>query len=374
MMKRNAITALLCIATTLSLAAAKHMPLYKLVEKNHPANFYVSTTIGVRDLGQEPSTLLLKDFRHCTPNNDFKQPATYPDNSKTSLNFDKIDTWLRWAKKHKVLLRSHGPISPQASKWALADDRTAEELEINMTRYMTGLSKKLNENAKIVTRMDVVNETVDNGGEWFADKPGVDAWENPWVKMGFQKIPSTFGIEGDAVPIYIVKAFQIATKHAPNVKLVYNQHTSMDPLVWEKVKQVILYLRSIGCRVDALGWQGHLGDARNEVDEAGFEYLDELIQWCHANDLEFHVTEFDYTFEAKNHPPKKKDLERQAQLYEKVLRAIIKHRHTGMVSFNCWGLVDKTDGEVSKRHKHLYDGAFNPKPSYEAIRRVLSEK
>mgnify|MGYP002046969469 CR=1 FL=1 len=40
-----------------------------------------------------------------------------------------IDDYLDFADKHNITLRIHGPISPQASHWAKADNRTKKELE-----------------------------------------------------------------------------------------------------------------------------------------------------------------------------------------------------------------------------------------------------
>ena len=39
--------------------------------------------------------------------------------------------------------RLHGPISPQCSKWAKDDSRTAEELKQNLFEYMTAQCKLL---------------------------------------------------------------------------------------------------------------------------------------------------------------------------------------------------------------------------------------
>ena len=51
--------------------------------------------------------------------------------------------------------------------------------------------------------MDVVNETVLRNGEWFAEKPGDNSWENPWTQIG---------LNDDGIPIYILRAFEIANK------------------------------------------------------------------------------------------------------------------------------------------------------------------
>ena len=31
-----------------------------------------------------------------------------------------------------------------------------------------------------------MNETVLRNGSWFAEKPGVDKWENPWTQIGMK--------------------------------------------------------------------------------------------------------------------------------------------------------------------------------------------
>ena len=49
--------------------------------------------------------------------------------------------------------------------------------------------------------MDVVNETVEIDGNWFAEKPGNNLWENPWTQIG---------LNDDDIPIYIIEAFKMA--------------------------------------------------------------------------------------------------------------------------------------------------------------------
>ena len=161
--------------------------------------------------------------------------------------------------------------------------------------------------------MDVVNETILPDGSWFGPKPGTNRWENPWLTMG---------LDENGFPNYIIKAFEIATKNAPNVKLVYNQNAGMQKLMWNKVKETILYLRSKGLRVDGIGWQGHLklskttGDFIEKTEEA-LNDLSDLIDWAHANDLDFHVTELDYKVVDKSNL--KDEFQTQAVIYQKII-------------------------------------------------------
>ena len=90
-------------------------------------------------------------------------------------NWELADNWVKHCAENGQVIRMHGPISPQVSRWALEDERTAEELEQTLVEFMTKLCRRYDKYEHI-RWMDVVNETVDRKGEWFGPKPGVDKW------------------------------------------------------------------------------------------------------------------------------------------------------------------------------------------------------
>lgn len=318
---------------------------------------YIGAALGRRDYKTKTEKLFLQDFTYATSRNFAKQTYVHPEPG--IWKWDAIEKFIKFAEKNDITLRFHSPISPQASKWAKEDYRTAEELTKNMTEFMTSLSIKIN-NEKTIKWMDVVNETIERDGEWFKDKPGTDTWENPWVKMGY---------DAAGVPLYISKAFEIANKYAPNISQVYNQHGGMEPIMWERVKKTILYLRKKGYRIDGLGWQAHLnkGEFKLENDEASLKYLSELIDWAHANNLDFHITEFDYhlkNISVENYAD-------QAKAYTKILKILLEKRKTGIVTFNVWGIRDTDDG--LNKSRFLYDENSDPKPAYFALKKALND-
>lgn len=329
----------------------------ELVKENYPSrNVIIGATLGYKEFGSKVEKLFLKDFNYCTSRNFAKQSYVHPEPGV--WNWDRIDDFIAFGEKNNIDLRFHSPISPQASKWAMTDSRTAKELEQNMTEFMTALCKKIN-NVKTIKWMDVVNETIERDGEWFKDKPGVNEWENPWVKMGYNS---------DNIPLYILKAFEISNKYAPNISQVYNHHGGMEPVMWEKVKKTILYLKEKGYKIDGLGWQGHLKPASRVVeDPKNLEYLSELIDWAHANDLDFHITEFDYHLETGKNTPE--NYAKQADAYTKILTVLLEKSKTGIVTFNTWGITDLDDGKNS--HRFLYDEHIKPKPAYFALKDAL---
>ncbi len=328
-----------------------------ILKNDYPnESIFIGTTLGREQLGTAVEQLFLKDFTYATSRNFVKQRFVHP--RPNVWNWEQLDRFIKFGKENNIDLRLHSPISPQASDWAKTDSRTAKELEKIMTEFMMALSKKINDE-KGIKWMEVVNETIERNGEWFRDKPGVKEWENPWVKMGYDK---------QGVPLYISKAFGIANKYAPNISQIYNQHGGMEPVMWEKVKKTILYLKEKGYRVDGLGWQAHLKVHSRVVDDPKkLEYLAELIDWAHANDLDFHITEFDYHLKTGDNTPE--NYRKQAEAYSKILKIVLEKRKSGVVSFNIWGIVDSADGK--NHHRFLYDEEMNPKPAYFAIKNTL---
>jgi len=328
-----------------------------VAEKFPDGNVFVGATTGWAKLQRKPQipVVLEREFSYVTPENDFKQSTAHPEPGK--WNWDPGDRFVEYCAKHGQVMRLHGPISPQASKWALADDRTPEELRRNLEEYMTEQCKRYN-GKKHIRWMDVVNETVDHKGNWFGPRPGVDKWENPWPKIGYDESHPL------KPPLYIKTAFRIASKHAPDIKLIYNQHADQ-PVAWDRIKEVIAYLREQGLRVDGIGWQAHV-NLGWEKEQGKLEWLDALISWAHKNRLSFHVTENNVWLK------REKDYEAQAETFGAILRTLLKHRGTGEVSWNVWNF---SDGDQYVRTVK-FDGCifakdYAPKPAYYALQKVL---
>ena len=326
----------------------------------------VGATLNYDELGTIKEKLFLKDFKYLTPANAAKQSAIHPEPGK--WDWEKINDFINFANKNQLVVRMHSPISPQVAKWAKADNRTSEELTRNMEEYVLAVSQRFNTEPSI-KYMDVVNETILSDGTWFGPKEGTHQWENPWLKLG---------LDDKGYPIYILKAFEIASKYAPNVKLVYNQNAGMEEALWDKLKETVLYIRSKGYRVDGIGWQGHilLGAKRKDfVDnmDSTVQKLAELIDWAHENDLAFHVTELDYLIPTKYKDSLKAEREIQKQLYNKIVKVLTEKSKQGEVTLNLW--------DLGVRHKKgtgdfqsIYNKKFKPTPAYSAIKKALNSK
>ena len=328
-------------------------------------SFYVGGTFGYNalDTNSKIEQLFLSEFNYITPENASKQSRIHP--RPGVWQWDRHDKWIDFANKNDLVVRIHGPVSPQASKWAKNDTRTKEELILNMEEYFTELCVRINKEPN-VKWMDVVNETVLRNGDWFSEKPGDSSWENPWTQIG---------LNSDGYPIYIVRAFEIAQKYAPNVKLVYNHNGGMERLMWKKVLETITYLKNKGLRVDGIGWQAHLRNRRGVgLVKKDLDYLSYLIDWSHLNGMGFHVTELNYWLTDEN-PNSADVLEKQAISYRNIVNTLIAKRSSGEITLNHWGLLNKKGpGRYPKNILSIYDKDLKPTKAFYATKKALIEK
>jgi len=357
---------LFCSLTlTLMLAMSSHQGFSQSVEASTQKtrlNLMIGATLNHEELGTKKERLFLKDFKYLTPANAAKQSRIHP--TPDEWYWDRIEDFIDFAKKHQLTLRLHGPISPQASKWVKNDNRTPEELSKILEEFATAFAMKFNYEPT-VKYMDVVNETILANGSWFGPKPGTDLWENPWLHMGLDK---------NGYPLYILKAFEIATKFAPNIKLVYNQNAGMETPMWDKVKKTILYLRSKGYRVDGIGWQAHLLLGAKRIDfvdniDATVQKLADLIDWAHQNNLAFHVTELDYLVKEKSLTASERQI--QKKVYEKIVNVLQEKSKQGEVTLNLWDLSVRPKVGVG-HFQSIYDEKLKPTPAYHVIKHALN--
>ena len=307
--------------------------------------------------GTIAETIVNREFQFITPANAFKQASIHPEPDK--WKWKKADAWVDHCERHDQIMRLHAPVSPQCSAWSEEDDRTPEELRQVMEEYVEGICKRYG-SRKHIRWMDVVNETITRKGEWFGPKPGVGKWQNPWTQIGFDEDHPL------RPPLYIKRAFEIANKHAPNIKLLYNQHGDMEPEAWKKVCATVMYLRSEGVRVDGIGWQAHV-NAGFEKDPANMERLNKLIQWAHKHDLEFHVTENTVWM----HKGKlNATADEQAATFGAIVKVLLQHSKNGVVTWNAWQMRD-IDTQRPEMMGAMFDEDGKPKPAYYAVQREL---
>lgn len=328
-----------------------------IVQRNYPeGNVLIGATTGAALLGSDTGAVLDREFSYVTPENDFKQWSFHPD--PETWTWERPDAWVKHIAENGQVLRTHCPVSPQCSSWAQDDARTAQELETNLREFLTAVCKRYN-GVPGFDYMDVVNETTQNN-QWKKNAPG-RGWEVPWYIIGQDT-------DRNKTPLYIKMAFEIATKHAPDIKLIYNHHEDMNKEgSWQLIKDTVGYLRAQGLRVDGIGWQAHVDNGW--ATPGNVEKLEALIDWAHANHLEFHVTEASVW---QKHGVTPQTLEDQAYTYAKIVEVLISKRSTGVVGWNTWHIGDNT-GWHREWFGAIFDKELKPKPAYYAIQKVLED-
>lgn len=314
----------------------------------------VGGTISYPKLGTSAETVINREFKFVTPANAFKQTAVHPEPGK--WNWKKADFWVDRCEQRGEIMRLHACVSPQCSAWAEQDHRKPAELLQLMEEYVEAVCKRYADR-KHVKWIDVVNETITRKGEWFGPKPGVGKWQNPWTQIGFDETHPL------RPPLYIKRAFEIAERAAPNIKLIYNQHGGMEIEAWEKVKATVMYLKEKGVRIDGIGWQGHI-DTGFEKDPNNMKRLHALIAWTHQNKLEFHVTENTVWVRDGN------TLEEQAETFGAIVKALLQHSNNGVVSWNAWQMRDN-DPKRGELQATLFDKNGSAKPAYYRVQKIL---
>lgn len=296
--------------------------------------------------------IINREFGHIS--SGFRQTVIHPEPNVWKHNY--ADAVLRNAAENNQTICMHSHVGPQCSRWAKADNRTAQELETNLREFVRAVASRYSGKAKY---MGVVNEAVHKGA-WHKPKLGDNTWENPWYAIG---------LETNGIPKYIKMAFEVANQYAsPNCKLGWNHHEKLDNMVsWRKIRNTILWLKSDGLRVDYIGWQAHV-DVGWETEQ-NLDKLRQIIRSAQSMGMDFIVTECEVFITN----PTKRQLKAQADTYAAILRTVLEFRNTGTIGVSYWSVSDKCSW---KPHWYpgLFDENFKPKPAYNAIRDGLRGK
>ena len=320
-------------------------------------NVFIGAATHQRLFGTKALLVFDREFNYSTPVNDFKQTYIHPEPGK--YQYERSDAWVEHCRANNQVIRMHAPISPQCSKWVKTDTRTPEELELMLSEYMTTICERYN-GVPEIKWLDVVNETIDKTtGDWFGPKPGTDKWENPWTIIGFDETHEL------RPPIYIKQAFQIANELAPDIKLIINQHGALEKSSWDMMKKLVDYLRENNLRVDGLGWQAHV-DLGWEKIPGNLDYLKEIILWCQANDLEFHITEFNVWLNGDDAGK----YYSQAETFKEIIKVVLDNHNNKVVGVNFWN-ISAVDDTQEAQDGSIFDANHEPKPAYHAIIELL---
>ncbi len=184
-------------------------------------------------------------------------------------------------------------------------------------------------------------------------------------------------------PDFIAKAFEYAHEADPEAVLRYNDYGLEDPAKRRKLITLIKSLLEQGVPVMAIGSQTHVS-----VSSPSFEAEDQTLTELETLGLPIHITELDVNGAQGGQRNTGADIannasttqgglvddanRRLAEAYAGLFRAFVKHdKYVKVVTF--WGANDA----VSWRRNGnplLFDGNDQPKPAFDAVIRVATER
>lgn len=208
---------------------------------------------------------------------------------------------------------------------------------------------------------DVVNEALADGGP-------DDLRKSLWLEI--------------VGPDFIAKAFEYAHEADPEAILRYNDYGLENPEKRRKLISLIKSLQEKKVPVHAIGTQAHVNI------NTTFDVMDQALTEMAALGLPIHVTELDVNSAEGGQRTTGADIagnasttggglvsdadQRLAETYAGIFRAFLKHdKSVEMVTL--WGSNDALSWRRQGKPL-LFDGDNQPKPAFDAVIRVASEK
>ncbi|MDR0537466.1 MAG: endo-1,4-beta-xylanase [Tannerellaceae bacterium] len=322
--------------------------------------FTLGVAVSMNHLMSLPeSAMIKKHFGSITAEN-FMKPAMLMKKDG-AFNYEWADRIVAFARVNGLKMRGHTLVwHNQTPTWFFTNDAgepldsTAlyERLEMYMREVMTHFKDA-------VYCWDVVNEAL-------ADEPGeLFRKDSPWFRACNEA--------------YIAKAFQIARKINPDVKLFYNDYNLTQPLKREKAWKLLKRLKDEGVPVDGVGMQGHWS-----MDEISREDIQTSIDLFYSLGLDIQITELDLTVYTTYHGEGARQqaketreftpelAEKQAKTYKMIFETF--RANKGKISaVTFWGLADNYtwlhNFPVRGRMDYplLFGRDLSPKPAFWSI-------
>jgi endo-1,4-beta-xylanase len=209
--------------------------------------------------------LAVAQFNSIVAENCMKSEYIHP--SAERWNFKAADRFVKFGVDNNMAVIGHTLIwHSQLAPWFCVDENgkpvSAKVLKKRMREYIHTLVGRYKGQ---IHGWDVVNEAIEDDGTWR---------KSPFYEILGQD--------------YIKLAFKYAHEADPDAELYYNDYNLSTPVKREKAIELVKWLKKQGCRIDAVGMQGHIG-----MDYPSFEEAEKSIVDIAATGVKIMITEFD---------------------------------------------------------------------------------
>jgi len=273
-----------------------------------------------------------------------------------TYDFGEGDEIVGFARAHGMKVRGHCLVwDHHHPEWLAQGHFNSAQLSHLLQEHIATVMKHY---AGQVFAWDVVNEALDEHGRvrdslWY-NQPGI-------------------GLSGKGTA-YIEQAFRWAHEADPHALLFYNEAEGeglnrKSDAIYAMVKD----FKARGVPIDGVGLQMHVPQL--DLDTAA---IAANIARLTALGVQVHITELDVSLPVDSSgQARHDDLLRQAEVYRGVVRACL--QSPGCTAIQTWGFTDKYSWIGSHSHDTRgaalpFDGAYKPKPAYDAMLEEISAK
>ena len=195
-------------------------------------DFAIGTAMDAAQIEEKDpkaNALIVQQFNAVTPENIMKAEVIHP--RWNEYNFDLADKLVAYAKKNNMIVNAHNLIWHSQLPSYMHSMKNADSVRQYFNNHITTLASRYD--GKVYS-WDVVNEALNEDGTMRKD-------------IFLKEL-------GDD---YVVEAFRLAQKAAPNTKLYYNDYNIEEPKKRAGAISLIKKIQAAGVRIDGVGIQGH---------------------------------------------------------------------------------------------------------------------
>jgi endo-1,4-beta-xylanase len=294
--------------------------------------FPIGAAVNMQTLFSQEK-LLSTQVSSLVAENDMKWSLIHPrpGSGAEAYDFSRADKIVAFAVERGMTVRGHTLVwHQQVPDWVFAGPDgsagTATGAEV-LARLAEHIGTLLDHFRGKVYCWDVVNEAISDGfATWRTD--------SPWYRAAGSDE------DGDGLPDYIVKAFELARAADPSVKLFYNDYNIESGTKLDKAYELAKALKTKGL-IDGIGIQGHWSVYAPEA-----ERVRQAIDRFHSLGLEVQITELDMSVFRWGDGSSLAELpselaERQALRYGELFRVFRQEASSGGLSgVAFWGIAD----------------------------------
>lgn len=304
------------------------------------------------------AALVPQQFNAITPENIMKAEVIHPEWGR--YNFDLADKLVAYGQKNGMQVNAHTLIWHSQLPQFVRNMKSADSVRQFFTEHINTIARRYD--GKVYS-WDVVNEALEEDGTMrksiFLEKMGED---------------------------FVVEAFRLAQKAAPNTKLYYNDYNIEEPKKRAGAIRLIKKIQAAGVRIDGVGIQGHwraYNVPMKDIEQSILEFsalgiqvaFTELDLGVLPNPWDGNIADVNRTAaNSERMNPYAAGLPdsmqaKLSQSYEDLFRLFLKHQDKiERVTF--WGVNDSqswlNDWPIRGRTNYplLFDRNFKPKPAF----------